>query len=109
MGMSMKRVLTDSEKKEIYNDIRQYLADELEVDIDKIQDDTNIIDDLGADSILFLEMFEEFKSKLQIDLEVRTIGQYMLNHPVYTFKEIINAIYLFIEKGEELIEQETES
>jgi len=105
----MKRVLTDSEKKEIYNDIRQYLADELEVDIDKIQDDTNIIDDLGADSILFLEMFEEFKSKLQIDLEVRTIGQYMLNHPVYTFKEIINAIYLFIEKGEELIEQETES
>ena len=105
----MKRVLTDSEKKEIYNDIRQYLADELEVDIDKIQDDTNIIDDLGADSILFLEMFEEFKSKLQIDLEVRTIGQYLLNHPVYTFKEIINAIYLFIEKGEELIEQETES
>lgn len=105
----MKRVLTDSEKLEIYNDIRQYIADELEVDIDQIQDDTNIIDDLGADSILFLEMFEEFKAKLQISLEVRTIGQYMLNHPVYTFKEIINAIYLFIEKGEELIEQEDES
>lgn len=105
----MKRVLTDIEKKEIYNDIRQYIADELEVDIDQIQDDTNIIDDLGADSILFLEMFEEFKSKLQIDLEIRTIGQYMLNHPVYTFKEIIDSIYLFIEKGEELIEQEDKS
>ena len=105
----MKRELTDNEKKEIYNDIRQYIADELEVDIDQIQDDTNIIDDLGGDSILFLEMFEEFKSKLQIGLEIRTIGQYMLNHPVYTFKEIINAIYLFIEKGEELIEQENKS
>jgi acyl carrier protein len=105
----MKRTLTETEKIEIHNDIKQYLADELEVDISQIQDETNIIDDLGADSILFLEMFEEFKSKLQIDLEVRTIGQYMLNHPVYTFKEIIEAIYLFCEKGDELIEPEPES
>lgn len=105
----MKRTLTENEKQEIYNEIKQYLSDELEVDINSIQDETNIIDDLGADSILFLEMFEEFKTKLKIDLEIRVIGQYMLNHPVYTFREIIDAIYLFCEKGDELIEAGTET
>ena len=101
----MKRTLSEQEKKQIYDDIRVYLAEELEIEPEEITDDTNIIEDLGADSILFLEMFEEFKGKLGIDLEIRTIGQYMLNHPVYTFKEIVQAIYLFVEKGEELIQE----
>jgi acyl carrier protein len=102
----MKRILAESEKKEIYDQIRQYLADELEIAPEDINDDTNIIDDLGGDSILFLEMFEEFKGKLQIDLEIRTIGQYMLSHPVYTFKETVEAIFEIIEKGEDLIGQD---
>jgi acyl carrier protein len=100
----VKRTLSEQEKKEIYDDIRAYLAEELEIEPEKINDDTNIIEDLGADSILFLEMFEEFKGKLGIELEIRTIGQYMLNHPVYTFKEITQSIYLFVEKGEDLIQ-----
>lgn len=101
----MKRSLTDEEKKQIFEDVRQFLADELEVDIEKITIDTNIIDDLGGDSILFLEMIEEFKKKYEIDLEVRTIGQYMLKNPVYTLGDTLRAIFEIIEKGEELIEQ----
>ncbi len=99
----MKRILSEADKSAIFNEVRQFLADELEIDPIKIQDDTNIIDDLGGDSILFLEMFEEFKSKYKIDLEVRTIGQYLLNHPVYTLKDTVNAIFDIIEKGEDLI------
>ena len=104
----MKRMLSDQVKHQIYEDIRAYLAEELEIEPEKITGDTNIIDDLGADSILFLEMFEEFKDKLGIELEIRIIGQYMLNHPVYTFNEITQAIYTFVEKGEELIQDEEE-
>lgn len=101
----MQRELTDQQKKEIYEEIRLFLAEELEIDPAEITDDTNIIDDLGADSILFLEMFEEFKEKYGINLEVRTIGRYMLKHPVYTFGETIQALFEFIERGEELIEE----
>jgi hypothetical protein len=50
-------------------------------------------------------MFEEFKGRLGIELEIRTIGQYMLNNPVYTFKEITQSIYMFVEKGEDLIQE----
>lgn len=101
----MKRILTDEEKKQIFEEVRQFLSDELEVDIEKITEDTNIIDDLGGDSILFLEMIEEFKGKYGIDLEVRTIGQYMIKNPVYTVGETLRAVFELIEKGEDLIEQ----
>ena len=106
----MKKKLTEQEKKQIFEEIREYLADELEIDKEEITEDTNIIDDLGGDSIIFLEMIEEFKEKYGIDLEVRAIGQYMLKNPVYTVGEVVNAIFDIIEKGEELIEaQQAES
>jgi acyl carrier protein len=101
----MEAQLTEQQKGEMYQEVRQFLADELEIDADEITNDTNIIDDLGADSILFLEMFEEFKEKYGIKIEVRTIGKYMLKNPVYTFGETINAMFEVIEKGEALLDE----
>lgn len=101
----MKRTLTDDEKIQIYEEVRDFLADEFEIDKEEITRDTNIIDDLGGDSILFLEMIEEFKEKYDIDLEVRSIGQYMLKNPIYTVGETINTMFAIIEKGDELIEE----
>jgi acyl carrier protein len=103
--MTVQRKLTPDERRKIYQEICQYLADELEVDVNEITEDTNIIDDLGGDSILFLEMIEEAKEKYGINLEVRVIGQYMLKNPVYTVGETVNAVCDIIEKGEELITQ----
>ncbi len=103
--MNEKLKLTDEDKKKLFEEIRQYLADELEIDKEKITENTNIIDDLGGDSILFLEMIEEFKEKYGINLEVRTIGQYMLKNPVYTVGETLNAVFDIIEKGEDLIQE----
>ena len=101
----MKRILTDEEKKIISEEIRQFLAEEFEIEPTEIADDTNIVDDLGGDSILFMEMIEDFKEKYEIDLEVRTIGLYMLKNPVYTVAETLNAVYEIVEKGEDLIEE----
>lgn len=101
----MKRQLTEKEKMAISEEIREFLAEEFEIDAGEITDETNIVDDLGGDSILFMEMIEEFKEKYGIDLEVRTIGMYMLKNPIYTVGETLNAVYEIIEKGEDLIEE----
>lgn len=103
--MELKRKLTEEDKKKIFEEIRNYLAEELEIDPQEITESTNIIDDLGGDSILFLEMLEEFKGKYGINLEVRTIGQYMLKNPVYTVGETVNAVFEIIEKGDDLIKE----
>ena len=101
----MERRLTEEQKNEMREEIRTFLAEELEIEPDEISDETNLIDDLGADSILFLEMFEEFSEKYDIRLEVRTIGNYMLKHPVYTFGDTMNAIFPVVEEGDKLIEE----
>ncbi len=100
----MKRKLTDAEKKQIYEEVREFLAEEFEMDKEEITEDTHVIDDLGGDSILFLEMIEELKEKYEIDLEVRTIGQYMLKNPIYTVGETMKVVFDIIEKGDELLE-----
>lgn len=101
----MKKQLTQAEKNAISQEIKEFLAEEFEIDPGEITDDTNIFDDLGGDSILFMEMIEEFKEKYDIDLEIRTIGMYMLKNPVYTVGETLGAVFEIIEKGEDLIEE----
>ena len=101
----MKRQLSQEERGTISDEIRQFLAEEFEIDPAEISDNTNIVDDLGGDSILFMEMIEEIKEKYDIDLEIRTIGMYMLKNPIYTFGETLNAIFEIVEKGEDLIEE----
>jgi len=104
----MARTLTDEEKQQIREDVVNFLAEEFEVDPSEIKDESSVVDDLGGDSILFIEMIDEFKSKYGIDLEVRVIGQYMLNTRIATVGETITAIYEIIEKGEALIEHSDE-
>ena len=101
----MKRELTDEEKKQAYEEIREFLADEFEVEVDEITRDTNIIEDLGGESIIFLEMIEELKERYGIELEVRTIGQYMLKNPIYTVGETLDTLFEIIEKGDEILKE----
>ncbi len=101
----MKRQLTEPEKAEIFKDIQEFLADEFDLEPEEITKETNIIEDLGGDSILFLEMIEEVKERYGIDIEIRILGLYMLKNPVYTVGETLEALYDIVEKGEELIKE----
>ena len=102
----MSRVLTDDEKKAIYEHIREFLAEELGTPIEKIGPDTKIIDDLGGDSMIYLELVEEFKKKYNLTIEVRIIGQYFQKHPIYTVGETAKAVYDFVEHGDNLLQVE---
>ena len=57
----MPRLLTPEEKKEVYEHIRTFLSDELDVPLEDIGPDTKIIDDLHGDSMIYLELIEDFK------------------------------------------------
>ncbi len=100
----MNRVLSEDEKKQIYEHIRQFLSDELGIPLDKIEPQTRIIDDLGGDSIIYLELIEEFKKKFSVTIEIRVIGKYFQKHPIRTVSETAQAVYDIVEKGEGIIE-----
>lgn len=101
----MGKLLTAGEKQAIQTEIREFLADELGVELDKVTPEAKIIDDLGGDSMIYLELVEKFKKKYQIQVEVRVIGKYLLAHPVRSVGEVAQAVYDIIEKGDELVKE----
>ena len=96
----MPRVLTPDEKKEIYEHIRTFLSDELDAPLQDIGPETKIIDDLHGDSMIYLELIEDFKKKYDVKVEVAVIGRYLQKHPVYTVAETAQVVYVIVERGE---------
>ncbi|WP_294762815.1 acyl carrier protein [uncultured Lactobacillus sp.] len=76
-------------KKEIFNKIRDILADNFEVDKDKITDETNFTSDLDADSIdlveFILQLEDEFGAEISDEdaEKIKTVGDavnYVADH-----------------------------
>ncbi len=99
----MSKKLTDDEKKQIYDEIHRFLAEELEIPTEKIKPDSRVIDDLGGDSLMFLELVDEFKKKYDVVIEMRVIGQYFQSHPVHTVAQIAQAVCDIVEGGDALV------
>jgi len=101
--MSMPKRLSPEEKKGIYEHIREFLSDELDVSLDDIGPDTKIIDDLKGDSMIYLELVEDFKKQYDVKVEIALIGRYLQKHPVYTVGQTAQAVYDIIERGQSLL------
>jgi acyl carrier protein len=96
--------ITDNIRPEVTGIVYQFFADECEVEISKINDNTNIIKDLDGDSLMFLELIEIFKKKYNLGIELKTIGKYAVKHPVQTIGELIDMQMLIIEFENKLLE-----
>jgi len=65
----------------MFEHIRDLLADQLCIDKDKITPDTDIADDLGADSLDIIEFLNTLEDEYDITIaqdsvkDVRTVGQ----------------------------------
>ncbi len=101
----MGKKLSDSERAEMASKIKEFLADECDVELDDITDDTDIVEDLKADSLVFLELIQEIKDDYDLDVELRQIGKYIVKHPVKTVGESIELLYNFVERGDEMLKE----
>jgi acyl carrier protein len=101
--MDMSRRLTADEKTEIYERIRTFLAEELDVSLEQIGPHTRIIDDLHGDSMMFLELLEDFRTRYGVTVEIPLLGRYLQKHPVYTVGETSQMVYDIIERGDSFL------
>ncbi|MBP7552762.1 MAG: acyl carrier protein [Spirochaetes bacterium] len=88
--------ITQIISEEIRKVTLEFFSEECEIDINDINDDTNIIKDMEGDSLMFLELLEMFKKKYNLNLELKTIGKYIVKHPVETVGQIIEMTKLII-------------
>jgi len=105
----MGRVLTSQDRRDIYEHIRTFLSDELDVPLDQIRPETKIIDDLHGDSMMYLELIEEFKKKYDVDVELLLIGRYLQKHPVHTVEQASDVVYAIVEGGAALMQGEPDA
>ena len=96
--------ITDTIRNEVKEIVYNFFAEECEVDIAKINDTTSIINDLDGDSLMFLELIEIFKKKYNLDIELKTVGKYVLRHPVDTIGQLIETQLLMIRYENKILE-----
>ena len=96
--------ITDLIKRDVRQIVYDFFAEQCEVDIHEINDQTNIITDLEGDSLMFLELIEVFKKKYNLDIELKTVGKYVLKHPVETIGQLIDTQLLMIQHENKILE-----
>ena len=96
--------LNDKIKEEVREVIYDFFAEECEVNVAEITDDSNIIGDLEGDSLMFLALIEIFTKKYDQEIDLKTIGKYSIKHPVETIGELIEMQLKIIEHGNKIIE-----
>ncbi len=96
--------LNDKIKEEVREVIYDFFAEECEVDVAEITDNSNIIGDLEGDSLMFLALIEIFTKKYDQEIDLKTIGKYSIKHPVETIGELIEMQLKIIEHGNKIIE-----
>lgn len=96
--------ITESTRDEVKEVVYDFFAEECEIDASEIKENTNVIRDLEGDSLMFLELLEIFKKKYSLDVELKTIGKYVVKHPAETIGEIIDMTLLIIEHENKISE-----
>lgn len=96
--------ITDEIREDVKNIVYQFFAEQCEVDISTINDRTSIISDLEGDSLMFLELIEIFKKKYNLDIELKTVGKYVLKHPVDTIGQLIGTQLSMIQYGNKILD-----
>jgi acyl carrier protein len=98
--------VTDEMREEIREILYDFYAEECEVDRASLTDDTNVIEDIEGDSLMFLELLETFKKKYEMEVELKSIGKYVLKHPADTLGKLITLSELIVEKGDAIADLE---
>lgn len=97
-------LITENTRNEVQEVVYDFFADECEVDVSEISDQTNIIKDLDGDSLMFLELIEIFKKRYNLEIELKTIGKYAVKHPVETIGQLIDMQMLIIEHENHILD-----
>jgi acyl carrier protein len=96
--------ITDKMREEVREVVLDFFAEECEMEINEITENSNIIGDLDGDSLMFLELIEIFKKKYNLNIELKTIGKYAVKNPVKTIGELIEMQLLIIEHENSILD-----
>ncbi len=97
------REITEEIRNEIKDMIFDYYAEECEIDLSEITLESNPQDDLGGDSLMFVELIELASEKYDMDVKLQSVGKYMLKAPLNTMKDVIDVFCKIYQYGNDIV------
>ncbi len=97
--------LTEEIRQEIKDMIFDYYAEECEVEKSEITMETNPQDDLGSDSLMFVELIEMTAEKYELDIKLQSIGKYMLKSSMNTMSDVVDMFCKIYQYGNDIVNQ----
>jgi acyl carrier protein len=99
-------VLDDEKMKEIKQVVYAYFADECDMEIGEINDETDIIEDLEGDSLMLLSLLEIFRKKYRLTIELKTLGKHLMKRPANKIGQVIELTAEIVKHGNNIINVE---
>jgi len=90
--------------REVRDIVYNFFAEECDKEVAELSDETNIIEDLGGDSLMFLEILEMIKSKYNLKVQLQDIGKYLLQNRAEMLGMVIDLILKLIEHEAKIAE-----
>lgn len=99
------REITEAIKNEIKDMVLDYYSEECEVEKSEITMETNPTEDLGSDSLMFVELIEMIADKYDLDIKLQSIGKYILKTPMDTMADVLEMFYKIYQYGNDVVNQ----
>lgn len=74
-------IIQKAEESMILEKVKKMIADQLCISLDEVKEDSNIMEDLGADSLDIVELLMSFEDEFKVSIpdekvsELKTVGQ----------------------------------
>jgi acyl carrier protein len=91
---------------EIRSTVLSFFAEECDVPVDRLTDETSIISDLEGDSLMLLSLLEIFRKKYHLMIELKTLGRHLMKKPANTIGQVIALTESLVRHGDNILSVE---
>lgn len=95
--------MMDAARDEIRTMVYAYFAEECDVDLAEIRDETSIIEDLDGDSLMLLGLLKKATQRYGVTLPLKELGKYLMKKPADTIGDVVRLTNLLVEHGDNIV------
>lgn len=99
----MTQSLAPEIEKEVREIVFNYFAEECDVEVDELSDQTDIIEELEGDSLMLLSLLELVRKKYQLSIELKALGRHLMEKPANTLGQITSLTKAIILHGDNIV------
>lgn len=90
-------------EKDIRQMVFNYFAEECDVEIESLSDETDIIEELEGDSLMLLSLLELVRKKYALTIELKALGRHLMEKPANTLGQITSLTQAIIVHGNDIV------